>query len=109
QQGEGGGAYEYAPFIRSPDEDNYPAIDAVLDGDAGPVHTLEQSPGDLVVFQGRYTLHRVTEVVGSVPRLIAVLSYDVTPGTTLTPHTRATFYGRAHPDDPLPRPEGATQ
>lgn len=103
RQGQGGGVYEYAPFIRAPDEDNFPAIEAVLDGDAGPVHTLEQRAGDLVVFQGRYTLHRVTEVQGSSDRLIAVLSYDVRPGTTLTPHTRTTFYGRVEAGDPLPR------
>jgi len=103
QQGQGGGSYEYAPFIRTPDEDNYPAIEAVLDGDSGPVHTLHQGAGDLVVFQGRYTLHRVTEVQGSAPRIIAVLSYDAKPGTTLTPHTRTTFYGRAEAGDPLPR------
>ena len=94
-----GGIYEYAPFIRAPDEDNYPAIEAILDGDCGPVQTLAQGAGDLVVFQGRYTLHRVTEVYGIEPRLIAVLSYDVKPGTTLTPHTRKTFYGRAHEGD----------
>jgi hypothetical protein len=103
QQGQGGGVYEYAPFIRAPDEDNYPAVEAVLDGDAGPVRTLDQVAGDLVVFQGRYTLHRVTEVQGITPRLIAVLSYDVKPGTTLTPHTRTTFYGRAEVGDPLPQ------
>ncbi len=94
-----GGAYEYAPFIRTPDEDNYPAIEAILDGDAGSVRTLEQSACDLVVFQGRYTLHRVTKVHGTESRLIAVLSYDVKPGTTLTPHTRKTFYGRSHEGD----------
>lgn len=102
RQAQRGGVYEYAPFIRAPDEDNYPAIEAVLDGDSKSVHTLEQSAGDLVVFQGRYTLHRVTEVHGDTSRLIAVLSYDVKPGTTLTPHTRTTFYGRAHEGDPIP-------
>jgi len=101
QQAQAGGSYQYAPFIRAPDEDNYPAIGAVLDGDAGCVHTLEQNVGDLVVFQGRYTLHRVTEVVGDATRLIAVLSYDAKPGTTLTPHTRKTFYGRSHEGEPL--------
>jgi len=99
---QGGGSYQYAPFIRSPDDDNYPAIEAVLDGDCGSVHTLEQSVGDLVVFQGRYTLHRVTDVHGDAPRLIAVLSYDTKPGTTLTPHTRKTFYGRSHEHEALP-------
>ena len=102
QQAQSGGVYEYAPFIRSPDEDNYSAIEAVLDGVSPSVCTLEQGAGDLVVFQGRYTLHRVTEVCGEVPRLIAVLSYDVRPGTTLTRHTRKTFYGRCHEREPHP-------
>ncbi len=101
QQAERGGVYEYAPFIRTPDQDNYPAIEAILDGESEPVHTLEQSVGDLVVFQGRYTLHRVTEVHGATPRVIAVLSYDEKPGTRLTPHTRKTFYGRSHERDSL--------
>lgn len=102
QRGQGGGAYEYAPFIRSPQEENFSAIEAVLDGDGTAVNTLEQRAGDLVVFQGRYTLHRVTEVLGDAPRLVAVLSYDVKPGTTLSEHTRKTFYGRAHEGEPLP-------
>lgn len=101
QQGQRGGVYEYAPFIRSPDRENYGAIGAVLDGDTGPVHTLTQARGDLVVFQGRYTLHRVTEVEGALPRLVAVLSYDVEPGTTLSAHTRSTFYGRAAVGEPV--------
>jgi len=95
RQAQRGGVYEYAPFVRAPDKDNFPAVEAVLDGHSASVHTLEQSAGDLVVFQGRYTLHRVTEVHGTEPRLIAVLSYDVEPGTMLSPHTRKTFYGRS--------------
>lgn len=95
RQAEQGGGYEYAPFIRASDNDNYSEIEAVLDGRTGAVHTLEQSAGALVVFQGRYTLHRVTEVCGSESRVIAVLSYDTKPGTELTPHTRKMFYGRA--------------
>lgn len=101
QQAQQGGTFEYAPFIRARERENYPAIEAVLDGESEPVHTLEQSAGDLVVFQGRYTLHRVTEVRGAAPRVIAVLSYDVKPGTQLSPHTRKTFYGRSHQGDPL--------
>jgi hypothetical protein len=101
RQAQRGGVYEYVPFIRGPDDDNYPAIEAILDGATALVQTLEQSAGDLVVFQGRYTLHRVTEVCGIEPRLIAVLSYDMKPGTTLTPHTRKIFYGRSHEGDPL--------
>ena len=102
QQAQRGGVYEYVPFIRTSDNDNYEAIEDVLDGKSEAVHTLEQRAGDLVVFQGRCTLHRVTEVYGDAPRLIAVLSYDVEPGTTLSPHTRKTFYGRSHAGEPHP-------
>lgn len=94
RQAQQGGAYEYAPFIRSPDDDNYAAVGAVLDGQSAAVRTLELRAGDLVVFQGRYTLHRVTEVYGEEPRIIAVLAYDVEPGRELTSHTRRMFYGR---------------
>lgn len=102
QQAQRGGVYEYVPFVRTSSSDNYSAIEAVLDGTSEAVHTLAQSAGDLVVFQGRCTLHRVTEVYGDAPRLVAVLSYDVKPGTTLSPHTCKTFYGRSHADEPLP-------
>lgn len=101
QQAQRGGVYEYIPFVRTPDDDNYTAIEAVLDGNADGVHTLTQRAGDLVVFQGRYTLHRVTEVYGDTPRLVAVLSYDVKPGTALSAHTRRTFYGRTHAHEPI--------
>jgi hypothetical protein len=101
RQAQRGGVYEYAPFIRALNDENFPEVEAVLDGRSTNVHTLEQSAGDLVVFQGRYTLHRVTEVCGIEPRLIAVLSYDVEAGTMLTPHTRKTFYGRSSGEDSL--------
>ena len=101
RQAQQGGAYEYAPFIRAPEEENYPAIEAVLAEQSTVVRTLEQSAGDLVVFQGRYTLHRVTEVSGAQPRIIGVLSYDVNPGTELTAHTRKMFYGRASSGDTI--------
>ena len=104
QQAQRGGAYEYVPFIRSPDEENYAAVESVLDGNSTGVHTLAQGSGDLVVFQGRYTLHRVTEVGGELPRLVAVLSYDTKPGTRLTPHTCKMFYGRYRAGEPLPGP-----
>lgn len=106
KQAQRGGAYEYLPFIRSPVEENYAAIESVLDGASDNVLTLEQHAGDLVVFQGRYTLHRVTDVRGDDPRLVAVLSYDVQPGTTLTAHTRKMFYGRYHAGEPLPATPG---
>ena len=94
QQGESGGAYQYAPFIRS-DTGEFDKVDAVLNGHHEGVLELKQDPGALVLFQGRNTLHRVTPVGGAVPRLVAVFTYDPEPGKMLAEHTRRTFYGRA--------------
>ena len=89
-----GGVYEYAPGLRTPEDETYDAVAWVLDGAREGVRVLDMDPGALVLFRGRYALHRVTPVEGAHPRLLAVLSYDPEPGKMLTEHTRALFYGR---------------
>lgn len=92
---EAGGAFEYVPAIRTPEDENYPAVAEVLAGAGRAVRRLEIAAGTLVLFRGRYALHRVAPVVGPRLRLIAVLSYDTRPGVMLSEHTRRLFYGRA--------------
>ena len=94
QPAEAGGVYEYMPGARTPHDENYGPIGEVLDGDPSPLLRLAMGPGALVLFRGRYALHRVTPVEGSTPRLIAVLSYDTAPGVMLTEFNRRLFYGR---------------
>ena len=53
-------------------------------------------PGTLNVFRGRNTAHRVTEVIGERPRIIAVFSYYERPGVTFSEEERLGFYGRAN-------------
>jgi len=89
-----GGLYEYAPGLRGPENANYDALGRVLAGAREGVRALDLEAGALVVFRGRYALHRVTPVEGAHPRLLAVLSYDPEPGKMLTEHTRKIFYGR---------------
>ena len=94
QPAETGGIYQYAPFIRTAERENYDAVGRVLDSDGSRVQELSQGAGALVLFQGRNTLHRVTAVGGAKPRVVAVFSYHSEPGKMLTEHTRRTFYGR---------------
>ncbi|MDH3474865.1 MAG: 2OG-Fe(II) oxygenase [Rhodospirillales bacterium] len=94
QPAEAGGVYEYLPWIRSPEDENYEAVARALGGGRDGVRVLSQDVGALVLFRGRYSLHRVTPVVGKRPRLVAVLSYDTEPGVKLTEHNRRLFYGR---------------
>lgn len=95
QSAEKGGEFEYVPRIRNSEDQGYDAVAAVLDG-TGKVERLAVTPGTLVLFQGRYSLHQVDYVKGRRPRLMAILSYDEKPGIMLTEHTRRLFYGRAN-------------
>ena len=50
-----------------------------LDDDGAGARILENAPGTLAFFRGRHSLHRVTPVVGSTPRLNSVLTYGADP------------------------------
>jgi hypothetical protein len=53
------------------------------------------TPGMLLLFEGRYSLHRVTPIEAGQPRLVALLAYDTKPGTTSSELLRLVRYGRA--------------
>lgn len=91
---EAGGIYEYVTGLRGPDDEDFEALGRVLDGAREGLRVLDMEAGALVLFRGRYALHRVTPVASGPPRLLAVLSYDPEPGRTLTGQTRRIFYGR---------------
>jgi hypothetical protein len=89
-----GGAFEFVPRIRSADDPNYGAIARLLDGDPAGVIRLDMTPGTLALFQGRWSIHRVTPIEGPVPRLIALLGYDTKPGTVSSDNLKLRRYGR---------------
>jgi hypothetical protein len=94
QPAEAGGVYEYRPWTRTAEDENYRTVARILDGEREGVRELAMGVGALVLFRGRRSLHRVTPCRGSRPRLLAVLSYDTQPGVTLSEHNRLLFYGR---------------
>jgi hypothetical protein len=89
-----GGDFEYCPRIRSRDDERYPAVRAVLDGEREPVRRLPMTPGTLLLFCGRDSLHRVTPIRGSVERLVALLAYDTKADTVSSPLLQRVRYGR---------------
>jgi len=91
---ERGGDFEYAPRIRSRDDERHDDVRRVLDGDRSLVRTIPMTPGTLLLFEGRDSLHRVTPIEGSVVRLVALLAYDTRPDTVSTPLLRRARYGR---------------
>lgn len=96
QNAEQGGAFEYAPNIRAGGE-NFPKVAAVLNGTSDTVTTLHLEPGDLQLFRGRYSLHRVAPLKGTRPRHVAILSYVEEPGMVATPERCKQLYGRVLP------------
>ena len=70
---------------------------AVLGGDHLPVVTLPMTPGTLLVFEGRHSLHRVSPVGSGLPRHVGLLAYDTRPGTVGSDLLRQDRYGRTEP------------
>jgi hypothetical protein len=98
QQPQAGGMFEYCPNIRSPRTENVDDVGAVLAGRSEHlVRHLPLRPGDLQLFTGRYSLHRVTAVRGETARHSAILAYSERPGVIGTLARTQQLFGRATP------------
>ena len=92
-----GGDFEYVPDLRSDADENYEGVKQVLDGDRSNVRSLRLVPGDLQLFRGGYTLHRVTSPKGGDRRSLLV-SYATEPGAMTSAETAIRIWGEAHCD-----------
>lgn len=97
RQPRAGGRFEYAPAIRSPESENFEAVQAVLDGDRARVKSLDLQLGDLQIFFGRYSLHRVTPVEGERERHTVIFAYAKEPGFVGRPERAQRIFGRMAP------------
>jgi len=104
QSSTSGGDFLNAKQIRTAADERYDDVAAVLAlGAASPLVRIEpMTPGTLMLFNGRCSLHQVSAVEGDVARHVALLAYDTRPGTDSTELLKLTRYGR------LPRSAGAT-
>ncbi len=91
-----GGAFEYVPNIRTASNENYDAVKQVIDGDRTNVQKLLLRPGDLQLFKGGNTLHRVTAPVGA-DRHSLLLSYVTDPANIISFEKAVRIWGEAHP------------
>lgn len=95
QKPEIGGAFEYSPMIRTPEGENYEGVARVLrEEDRETVSILDLKPGDLQIFKGRFSLHRVTRVFGPVERHTAIFAYSKKPGVIGRVERTRQLYGR---------------
>jgi hypothetical protein len=95
QSSEGGGAFECAQDIRTANDERYDDVARVLDDRADDlVRVYPMTPGTLMVFMGRHSIHRVAPVTGATPRIVALLGYDTKPDTNSSDGLKLARYGR---------------
>ena len=97
QNAQSGGEFQYSPRLRSSTDENYAGVEAVLDGDSSLIRTLHLQPGDLQIFKGRYSLHRVAPLAGPGVRYVAIFSFVEEPGMVGSPERTRQLYGRVLP------------
>ena len=99
QPADDGGVFEYCPNIRSADAENFGDVDDVLAGRGDHlVRELVLRPGDLQLFRGRFSLHRVTTVRGAVARHTAIFAYSERPGVIGSVERTRQLFGRVTPE-----------
>lgn len=111
QAAQAGGDFEYVPNLRAPNAENFDEVRKVLQGDRERVRVLKLKEGDLQLFKGRYSMHRVTPTEGATTRIIALPTYVTDPYLVNRPHHAKAFYGRAeqiHHDREMSRIDNLT-
>ncbi len=91
-----GGEFQYVPSV-GPDDENYARVPSILDGDEQLIRTVAFNAGDIIIFRGANTLHRVTRTTGGEPRLLAVLHYERTPGRIFDDQFKLDVFHRTEP------------
>ncbi|MBT5228125.1 MAG: arpA protein [Proteobacteria bacterium] len=89
-----GGHFEYVPNLRNANDECYDEVRAVLSGDTQRVACLPLSPGDLQLFLGRFSLHRVTKNTGLSDRLLLIMSFAEKPGIIGSVERNRELYGK---------------
>ena len=75
-----GGLFEYAPYLRTDDDENIAGVTNVLNNPERYAVRPPLEPGTLVFFNGHLSLHRVTPVGQTTkPRMVLLFSYDRAP------------------------------
>ena len=79
QAPEAGGEFEYVPFLRSGEDENFDGIHRLLEGNRTGVRSPARSSGTLTIFRGEFSAHRVAPVRGQRARITAIMTYDEQP------------------------------
>jgi hypothetical protein len=98
QSSEVGGDFENVAHLRETDDERYDEVARIVAGDDRERVVVEPfTPGTLMLFEGRRSLHRVSPIEGPTPRYVALFGYDTKADTVSSDLLRLTRYGRSEP------------
>ena len=94
QAAEAGGEFTFLPNSRDDEGEDREAVDRLLAGDMSHAQTFSRGAGAFTLFRGGYSLHGVTKVEGSRPRISAILTYDEQPNRVIDDEINIRIYGK---------------
>ena len=88
-----GGDYEYFNKIRYKNgKEDFKTIEKILD-EKIKGQKVQSQVGDLMIFKGKESIHRVTKVIKG-ERILITFNYNLKEGISLSEESRKTFFGR---------------
>ena len=93
-----GADFEFHNGTRSENDlESYDKVSEILT--QGTLHPevlkpVDVKPGDVIIFNGRLNMHRVTPVIGSHPRVNAIFTFEKYPGARGNAYMLQKFFGR---------------
>lgn len=93
QAAETGGDFAFLPNSRTDETEDREAVDRLLAGDMSHAQKFDRGAGTFTLFRGGYSLHGVTEVEGSTPRVTAIMTYDEQEGRVISDDVNIRIYG----------------
>jgi hypothetical protein len=94
QAAEKGGEFAFIPNSRTDETEDRETVDQFLAGDMSKAETFSRGAGTFTLFRGGYSLHGVTKVEGSIPRITAIMTYSEEPNTVLSDDVNIRIYGK---------------
>ena len=93
QAAQSGGEFAFLPNSRTDDTEDRELVDQVIAGDLSQAQSFSRGAGTFTLFRGGYSLHGVTKVEGSIPRVTAIFTYDEQPDRVLSDEVNVQIYG----------------
>ncbi|MEM7426182.1 MAG: hypothetical protein AAF441_08800 [Pseudomonadota bacterium] len=93
QSADAGGEFLFLPNCRTRETEDTEMVERLIGGDTSAATSFGRSAGTLTMFRGEFSLHGVSRVEGTRPRITAIFTYDDVPNRVSTDDINIRIYG----------------